>query len=167
MSRRIEVYPGRDAIIEFDPTLTFDCIDDCTWCCHHGVYCYYSDLEELANYANLEDATTTFRGERFIRRESQDHDHTATDGSSCRFLTEEGRCSLHATHDWKPTRCAVYPLAVEREGDALVVELRESAPDHCDGLHEGDQRLIDRLPAFLPPVLWELEEPASDRVLGR
>ncbi len=157
----VEVYPGREAVVEFDPSLTFECVDGCTWCCHHGVLLYGPDLHELAERADLGESTTTARGERFTRRESKDHDHTAADGAACHFLDGEGRCSLHAEGDWKPARCSVFPLSVRREGvDApLRVDVREEATEHCDGLDVSERRVLENLGAFLPPVLWEVPDP--------
>ena len=165
--RRVEVYPGREVIVDFDPGLTFECVDDCTWCCHHGVLLYDRDLIELAARAPLAETTTDFRGEKFVRRETKDRDdHVADDGQACAFLGEDGLCQLHLDddHDWKPTRCSVFPLAVSRQADGLHVDVRDSAHDHCEGLGVSDRRVIDELEAFLPELLWELEDPDSDRV---
>jgi hypothetical protein len=41
---RVEVHPDRYAVVDFDPELTFECVDECTWCCHHGVLLYGQDL---------------------------------------------------------------------------------------------------------------------------
>ncbi len=165
MSTRVEVHPGREAVVEFDPELTFECVEECTWCCHHGVLLYPSDFEGLASYADLAEATTSFRGEEFVRRESKDHTHVDEDGAACYFLREDGLCALHAEHDWKPTRCSIFPLAVEkREGD-LYVDVRESAREHCEGLDVSERRVIDNLDAFLPERLWELADPDTHREL--
>ena len=215
---RVEVYPGREVVVEFDPDLTFDCVDDCTWCCHHGVLLYDRDLIELATRANLAETTTDFRGETFITREEKTRDeHVADDGNACAFLRDDGLCSLHlgGDDDWKPTRCSVFPLGVWREASAedtgkgteggqtgdgtdsgqtgddadgglaadgtgggltddgtdagrpgdLHVGIRDSAHEHCEGLGVSDRRVIDHLDAFLPELLWELENPDSERVL--
>ena len=50
--RRVEVHPGKEVVVEFDPALTFECVEDCTWCCHHGVLLYEPDLLELAGCAS-------------------------------------------------------------------------------------------------------------------
>lgn len=164
--RRVEVHPGREAIVEFDPDLTFECIPECTWCCQHGVLLYDQDLEELADRAPIAASTTQFRGHDFVRREPKDREtHVADDGQACHFLRDDGLCSLHADHDWKPTRCSVYPLDVTKVDGEIRVSIRESAPDHCEGLAVSDRRLIDHLDAFLPPVLWELDNPDSHREL--
>jgi len=85
-TRRVEVYPDREVVVEFDPDLTFECVDDCTWCCHHGVLLYDRDLLELAQRANLAETTTEFRGEKFVTREAKDRDdHVAEDGHACAF----------------------------------------------------------------------------------
>ncbi|WIV65978.1 YkgJ family cysteine cluster protein [Natrialbaceae archaeon AArc-T1-2] len=167
-ARRVEVYPGREVVVEFDPELTFECIDDCTWCCQHGVLLYDRDLLELAARANLAETTTEFRGEKFVRRESKDRDeHVAEDGKACAFLREDGLCRLHleGEDDWKPTRCSVFPLGVWLEDGDLHVDVRDSAHDHCEGLGVSDRRVIDELEAFLPELLWDLENPDSDREL--
>ena len=163
----VEVYPGREAVVEFDPSLTFDCVDGCTWCCHHGVLLYGPDLHELAERADLSASTTEVRGERFTRREPKAHDHAAAGGAACHFLDGDGRCSLHAADDWKPARCSVFPLSVRREApDApLRVDVREAATDHCDGLDVSERRLVANLAAFLPAVLWELPDPDTRREL--
>ncbi|ELZ17657.1 hypothetical protein C476_14533 [Natrinema limicola JCM 13563] len=164
--RRVEVYPGREAVVEFDPDLTFECVDDCTWCCHHGVLLYDRDLLELAQRANLAETTTEFRGEKFVTREGKDRDdHVAEDGSACAFLREDGLCTLHLEEDWKPTRCSVFPLGVWLEDGDLHVDIRDSAHDHCEGLNVSERRVIDNLEAFLPELLWDLENPDSDREL--
>jgi hypothetical protein len=164
---RVEVYPGREAVVEFDPGLTFECVDSCTWCCHHGVLLYGPDLRELAERANLAETTTTVRGERFTTREAKDHEHTAEDGGACHFLDGDGLCSLHAADDWKPARCSVFPLAVRRErpDGPLRVSLREAATEHCEGLDVSERRVLDHLDAFVPPVLWELPDPDTRREL--
>ncbi|WP_255193390.1 YkgJ family cysteine cluster protein [Natronobeatus ordinarius] len=165
-SRRVEVYPGCEVVVEFDPALTFECVDDCTWCCHHGVLLYDRDLLELAQRANLAETTTDFRGEKFVAREPKAREeHVAADGHACAFLREDGLCTLHLEEDWKPTRCSVFPLGVWLEDDELHVDIRDSAHEHCEGLGVSDRRVIDNLEAFLPEVLWELENPDSDRAL--
>jgi hypothetical protein len=166
--RRVEVYPDREVVVEFDPALTFECVDSCTWCCHHGVLLYDRDLIELAQRANLAETTTDFRGEKFVTRESKARsDHVADDGKACAFLRDDGLCALHLDdeHDWKPTRCSVFPLCVWRAADGLHVDIRESAEDHCEGLGVSERRVIDNLAAFLPELLWDLENPDSERAL--
>ncbi len=163
---RVEVYPDCEVVVDFDPDLTFECVDDCTWCCHHGVLLYDRDLLELAERATLADTTTQFRGEPFVTREEKSRDtHVADDGQACAFLREDGRCSLHLEHDWKPTRCSVFPLGVRLEADGLHVDIRDSAHEHCEGLDVSERRVIDNLEAFLPELLWDLENPDSDREL--
>jgi len=163
---RVEVYPGKEAVVEFEPDLTFECVEGCTWCCHHGVLLYDDDYWELAERADLSASTTEFRGETFVRREPKDReDHVAEDGAACHFLTDEGLCELHDEHDWKPARCSVFPLAVRREDGDLHVDVRESAREHCDGLHETDRRIVDNLAAFLPELLWDLPDPDTRREL--
>ncbi len=165
-SPRVEVHPDCEVVVDFDPDLTFECVDDCTWCCHHGVLLYDRDLLELAQRANLAETTTDFRGEKFVTREEKDRDaHVAEDGHACAFLREDGLCTLHLEEDWKPTRCSVFPLGVRLEDGDLHVDVRASAHDHCDGLGVSDRRVIDNLEAFLPEILWELENPDSDREL--
>lgn len=165
-SRRVEVHPGREVVVEFDPDLTFECVDGCTWCCHHGVLLYDRDLLSLAQRANLAETTTDFRAEKFVAREAKERDeHVADDGHACAFLGDDGLCALHREHDWKPTRCSVFPLGVWLEDDDLHVDVRDSAHDHCEGLDVGDRRVIDHLDAFLPDLLWDLENPDSDRRL--
>ena len=161
-----EVYPGREVIVEFDPDLTFECVDECTWCCHHGVLLYDDDLLELAARANLAETTTQFRGEPFVKREGKDRDeHVAPDGNACAFLSDDGLCTLHLEEDWKPTRCSVFPLGVWREDDGLHVDIRDSAHEHCDGLGVSDRLVVEHLDSFLPELLWDLEDPDSDRML--
>lgn len=161
MSRPVEVYPGKEAIVEFDPALTFECVDDCTWCCHHGVLLYDPDFRELANHANLADVTTQVRGEDFVQTEEKEHDHTGEDGQACYFLREDGLCELHAEDDWKPARCSVFPLEVTVENGDVHVHVREEAHDHCDGLNVSERRVVDHLDAFLPEVLWDLRDPTT------
>jgi hypothetical protein len=164
--RRVEVYPGREVIVAFDPELTFECVPECTWCCHHGVLLYEEDFAGLADREPIDVATARFRGEDFVAREEKDReDHVGEDGSACYFLNDEGLCSLQADHDWKPTRCSVFPLAVTRADGDLRVSIRESAEEHCEGLDVSERRLIDNLDAFLPELLWELDNPDSRREL--
>ncbi len=164
--QRVEVYPGKEVVVEFDPGLTFECVEECTWCCHHGVLLYDRDLLELAQRANLAETTTQFRGEPFVTRESKERtDHVGDDGQACAFLREDGLCALHLEHDWKPTRCSVFPLGVWLEDDGLHVDIRDSAHEHCEGLNVSDRRVIDSLEAFLPELLWDLDNPDSDREL--
>lgn len=121
---------------------------------------YEPDLFELANYASLAEVTTEVRGNPFIRRSEKDReDYVDVDDYACHFLNDEGRCTLHAEHDWKPTRCSVFPLEVVAVDGEIVVDIRENAERNCEGLDETDQRLIDHLDAFLPPILWDIEIP--------
>lgn len=163
-TRRVEVYPDREVVVEFDPDLTFECVEECTWCCHHGVLLYDDDLIGLAQRANLAETTTDFRGEKFVTREEKDRDdHVAEDGCACAFLREDGLCTLHLEEDWKPTRCSVFPLSVWLEDGDLHVDIRESAHEHCEGLDVSDRSVIDNLEAFLPEILWDLDDPDSNR----
>ena len=170
----VEVHPGREAVAGFDPTLTFECVDDCTWCCQHGVLLYEPDFLELADCASLAEATTQVRGEDFVRKEPKDREeHVGDDGQACFFLRDDGLCSLHAEHDWKPARCSVFPLSVSveetdltsRDGGDIHVSVRETAHEHCEGLGVSDRRVVDHLDAFLPAVLWELDDPETRREL--
>jgi Fe-S-cluster containining protein len=164
--RRVEVHPGKEAVVDFDPALTFECVEECTWCCHHGVLLYESDLFELANHAPIADATTQARGEDFVRKESKDReDHVGEDGEACFFLREDGLCALHDEHDWKPARCSVFPLSVTVEDGDIHVSVRETAHEHCEGLDVSERRVIDNLDAFLPELLWELDNPETRRKL--
>jgi hypothetical protein len=164
--RRVEVHPGKEAVVEFDPDLTFECVDDCTWCCHHGVLLYEPDLLELADCASLSESTTQFRGEDFVRQEQTDREaHTNAEGEACFFLRDDGLCALHAEHDWKPARCSVFPLEVSVENGDIHVDVRAEAHEHCDGLHVSERRVIDNLDAFLPAVLWDLDDPTTLREL--
>ena len=167
----VEVYAGNEVVADFDPALTFECVEDCTWCCHHGVLLYEPDLLALADCANLGEVTTQFQGRDFVRQETKDRDdHVNEDGEACYFLRDDGLCSLHADHDWKPARCSVFPLEVtvdepgtltNRRGGDIRVSVREAAQDHCDGLHVSERRVVDNLDAFLPAVLWELDDPTT------
>ena len=164
--RRVEVYPGREVVVDFDPDLTFECVDGCTWCCHHGVLLYGPDFRELAEHADLGEATTQFRGEDFVRREPKEREEAvADDGGACYFLREDGLCSLHAEADWKPARCSIFPLEVRKRDGDLRVGVREEAREHCEGLDVSDRRVIDNLDAFLPELLWELDDPDTRREL--
>lgn len=164
--RRVEVRPGQEVVLEFDPSLTFECVDECSWCCHHGVLLYDDDLHGLAERVDITDTTTRVRGEPFVRKEPKDRDeHTGDDGCACAFLDGDGRCTVQATHEWKPTRCSVFPLEVWREEDGLHVDVRESAETHCDGLGVSDRQIVDHLASFLPPTLWEIENPDTERRL--
>lgn len=166
MSTRVKVYPDREVVVEFDPDLTFECVDDCTWCCRHGVLLYEQDLRELAEHADLADSTTRFRGETFVGREEKSRDdHIGEDGAACYFLREDGLCALHAEDDWKPARCSIFPLAVRKRDDELHVDVRDSAHEHCEGLGVSDRRVIDHLDAFLPELLWDLDDPDTRREL--
>ena len=158
---RVEVHPGKEAVVDFDPDLTFECVDDCTWCCHHGVLLYESDLFELAARESLDDAVTEFRGRDFVRQAAKDHDHAGADGQACFFLREDGLCALHDEHDWKPARCSVFPLEVSVADGDIHVGVREEAHEHCDGLDVSERRVVDHLDAFLPELLWELDDPTT------
>ncbi|WP_336325986.1 YkgJ family cysteine cluster protein [Halovenus sp. HT40] len=164
--RRVEVHPGKEAVADFDPSLTFECVDECTWCCQHGVLLYEPDFLELANCASLSEATTQVRGEDFIRKEEKDREeHVDDEGEACFFLRDDGLCSLHAEEDWKPARCSVFPLSVSVENGDIHVSVRETAHEHCEGLNVSERRVIDHLDAFLPAVLWELDDPETRRTL--
>ena len=164
--RRVEVHPGKEAVVEFDPELTFECVDGCTWCCHHGVLLYEEDLFELADHAPLSAATTEAHGETFVTKEQKDREHDVdADGQACYFLRDDGLCALHAEHDWKPARCSVFPLGVHVENGNIHVSVRETAREHCEGLNVSERRVIEHLDAFLPELLWELDDPATRREL--
>jgi len=170
--QRVTVHGNREVVVEFDPDLTFECVEECTWCCHHGVMLYERDVWELANFADLSEATTDLVGEDFVRREAKDREeHVGEDGGACYFLREDGLCALHTDHDWKPTRCSIFPLEVHvggetHDGDPEIhVSIREEAHEHCDGLDVSDRRVVDNLEAFLPEVLWELSDPETRREL--
>ena len=164
---RVEVHPGKEAVVDFDPGLTFECVDECTWCCHHGVLLYEQDFLQLAEVASLAEATTQVHGEDFVRREEKARDeHVDVDGRACFFLREDGLCALHAEHDWKPARCSVFPLHVTVAGGDIHVDVREEAHEHCEGLDVSERRVVDNLDAFLPAVLWDLDDPETRRVLG-
>ena len=143
--------------MDFDPGLTFECVEECTWCCHHGVLLYEPDLLELAGCTSLAETTTEFRGQDFVRKEAKDRDeHVGEDGEACYFLRDDGLCALHAEHDWKPARCSVFPLHVS---------VREAAREHCEGLGVSERRVVENLDAFLPAVLWDLDDPETRREL--
>jgi len=164
---RVEVYPGKEVVVDFDPSLTFECVDECTWCCHHGVLLYEKDLLELAARENLAASLTDQQGEPFVKREDKERDEFVdVDGAACYFLREDGLCALHAEHDWKPTRCSVFPLHVTVEDGDLHVAIREAAENHCEGLGVSERSVIDNLEAFLPELLWELDDPDTYRELG-
>lgn len=159
----VEVHPGCEAVVEFDPDLTFECVPDCTWCCHHGVLLYGADLRELAQRESLNDAVKQLRGRDFVQREEKDRDdYVSVDDHACYFLRDDGLCALHAEHDWKPSRCSVFPLEVHVENDDIHVSIREEAHTYCDGLDVSERRLIDHLDAFLPQLLWELDDPTTE-----
>jgi len=160
--RRVEVHPGCEAVVTFDPERTFDCVDSCTWCCHHGVLLYDPDYTELAEHADLTEATTTYRGRQFVPRENKDRTtHVAADGGACHFLRDDGLCDLHAEGDWKPTRCSIFPLEIAVENGDILVSIRDDAETHCEGMDVTDRRLIDNLDAFLPETLWDLPDPET------
>ena len=159
---RVEVHPGKEAVVDFDPDLTFECVEECTWCCHHGVLLYERDLLELAARESLSEAVSGFRGRDFVHREPKDHDHVGEDGRACFFLREDGLCALHAEHDWKPARCSVFPLAVTVEDGDIHVDVRDSAREHCEGLDVSERRVVAHLDAFLPELLWELDDPTTE-----
>jgi Fe-S-cluster containining protein len=160
---RVEVHPERYAVVDFDPSLTFECVEECTWCCHHGVLLYEQDLLELAARESLTDVIEEFRGRDFVRKEEKERDeHVGEDGAACYFLREDGLCALHAEHDWKPTRCSVFPLAVSVADGEIHVDVRDSAREHCEGLNVSERRVIEHLDAFLPELLWDLDDPSSD-----
>lgn len=166
MHRR-EVHPGCWAVLEFDPERRFRCVEECTWCCHHGVMCYERDVFALAEYDDLSAATEQIGGETFVRREAKSRDeHVAADGAACRYLRDDGLCAIQRAGEteWKPVRCRVFPLAVARDGEDLRVSIREEAHEHCEGLEVGDP-IGEQLPALLPEALWALENPDTHREL--
>jgi len=160
---RVEVHPGHNAVVEFDPSLTFECVDDCTWCCQHGVLLYEKDLLELAARESINDAVAQAHGRDFVRREEKEREeHVDEDGAACYFLRDDGLCALHDEHDWKPARCSVFPLEVHVEDGDIHVSVRDSAHEHCEGLNVSERRVVDNLDAFLPELLWELDDPTTE-----
>lgn len=158
-TQRVTVHGDREVVVAFDPDLTFDCVDGCTWCCHRGVRLSERDSRELSEHVDPEAATAEHDGDRFVKREEKDRpDHVDVDGAACYFLRGDGLCGLHAEHDWKPARCSLFPLAVSVDDGDLRVSVREDARAHCDGLDVGERRVIDNLEAFLPAALWELDD---------
>lgn len=169
-----EVHPGKEVVVDFDPDLTFECVEECTWCCHHGVYLYEEDFLQLAEVASLADSTTDVRGNDFVRREEKDRENdVGEDGEACFFLRDDGLCELQAETGWKPTRCWIFPLEVSvepgdvtaRAGGDIHVSVREEAHDHCEGLNVTDQRVVDHLADFLPELLWDLDDPKTRKRL--
>lgn len=160
--RRVTVHGDREVVVEFDPEITFECVDGCTWCCHRGVTLYEQDLQELAARVDPDESAKTVDGEERVRREDKDREeHVDVDGRACYFLREDGLCTLHDEHDWKPARCSVFPLQVSVENGEIHVSVRDDARRNCEGLDVSERRLIDNLEAFLPEVLWELDDPAT------
>lgn len=160
---RVEVYPGKEAVVEFDPDRTFECVDDCTWCCHRGVFLSDEEADRLADYADVEAVTTRVDGRTKIRREDKARtDHVDVDGRACHFLDDEGLCALQDEHGWKPTACSVFPLEVAIVDGAVHVDVRADAERNCDGLDVRDRRLVDHLDAFLPEGLWASDEPVRE-----
>ncbi|MFP4625002.1 MAG: YkgJ family cysteine cluster protein [Natronomonas sp.] len=164
---RVEVYPAREVVVDFDPDLTFECVDECTWCCHHGVLLYEPDLLALAERESLSRSVEQFQGREFVKRTEKpaDHPHTDDDGAACYFLDENGLCELHAKYDWKPSRCSVFPLEIYVHDGDIHVRVRDTAYEHCEGLDVSERRVIDHLDAFLPELLWELDDPTTKVVL--
>jgi Fe-S-cluster containining protein len=173
-ARTVEVHSGREAVVDFDPQLTFECVDGCTWCCHRGVVLHEPDLLALADCASVAAVTTEIEGGQSIRREEKARDeHVDVDGHACYFLRDDGLCALHAEHDWKPARCSVFPLSVSvesgdltaRKGGDIHVSVRDEAHDYCEGLDVSERRVVNHLDAFLPAVLWDLDNPDTQRDL--
>ena len=161
-TRRVEVYPDCEAVVEFDPDLTFECVPDCTWCCHHGVLLYEEDLLELAQRESINASVKEIRDRDFVKREEKDRDeYKDIDDYACYFLRDDGKCALHAEYDWKPTRCSVFPLEAHVENDEIHVSVRDEAHTYCDGLNVSERRVIDHLDAFLPRLLWNLDDPTT------
>lgn len=161
-ARRVEVHPGCEAVVDFDPDLTFECVPECTWCCHHGVLLYEDDLLELAKRESINASVKELRGRDFVKREEKDRDeYTDVDDHACYFLRDDGKCALHAEYDWKPTRCSVFPLEVHVENGEIHVSIRDEAHEYCEGLNVSERRVIDHLDAFLPHVLWNLDDPTT------
>lgn len=159
---RVEVHPGKEAVVDFDPARTFECVPECTWCCYHGVYLYENEFYVLAEHADLNETTTQYRGHDFIRREPKDRaEHVDIDGEACTFLDEQGHCELHADVDWKPARCSVFPLDVTVQDEEIHIGIRDDAERNCDGLGVSERRIVEHLDAFLPPVLWDVDDPTT------
>ncbi len=159
---RVEVYDGCEAVVEFDPELTFECVESCTWCCHNGVPLYEPEVSELAAREGL-DAVKRVGDREVVGREDKDReDHRSIDGRACHFLDDDGLCALQRDHDWKPVRCSVFPLSVHVEDGDLHVSLHDSARGYCEGLNVSERRLVDHLDAFLPRLLWELPDPTTE-----
>jgi Fe-S-cluster containining protein len=161
---RTTVHDGKEVVVEFDPSLTFECVDECTWCCQHGVLLYEKDLLELAARESINDPVTQAHGRDFVRREEKNREEHVDpeDGAACYFLRDDGLCALHAEHEWKPARCSVFPLEVHVEAGDIHVSIRDSAHEHCEGLDVSERRVVDNLEAFLPELLWELDDPTTE-----
>lgn len=153
---RVEVSPGREAVVDFDTIPTFECVDGCTWCCHRGVFLAESELAGLTQCVDPEPVTTTVDGRPKIGREPKVRaEHVDVDGRVCHFLNDDGLCALQAEHDWKPAACSVFPLEITVKPDGLHVSVRGDAERNCEGLNTSEHRLMDHLDAFLPESLWE------------
>ncbi|MFC6835155.1 hypothetical protein [Halomarina ordinaria] len=164
---RVEVHPGCEAVVDFDPDLTFECVESCTWCCHRGVPLYEDEAAGAppAARAAVERATRNVGGRDVVGREDKDREeHVDVDGRACRFLDDDGRCALHAEYDWKPARCSVFPLSVTVEDGEIHVDVHDAARTYCEGLGVSDRRVVDDLAAFLPRPLWEVDDPTSETV---
>ncbi|WP_254535683.1 hypothetical protein [Halomarina litorea] len=163
LHRRVEVHPGCEAVVEFDPDLTFECVPQCTWCCHRGVPLFDGERADLARYVDPEAVTARVGDRDVIGREDKGREeYVDVDGRACHFLGDDGQCGLQVDHGWKPARCSVFPLSVHVEGDDLHVSLHESAGQYCEGLNVSDWRVVDHLDAFLPRALWDLPDPTTE-----
>lgn len=123
---------------------------------------YESDFSALLDRESITDSVEPLFGREFITTIAQpDNEYADSEQRACYYLDSDGKCELHRTHDWKPTRCSVFPLEITVEDDELHVDIRDEARDHCEGLSVSDRRIIDHLDAFLPEVLWELDDPRT------
>lgn len=157
------MHPGCWVFVDLAPELTFECVESCSRCCHGGVLLYEQDRRELEAREPKADAVRWYRRWHFVTGEPKRRQaHVGEDGEACAFLRDDGRCALHARHDWKPTRCSVFPLAVTVSGGELHVTVRRFALEVCEGLGRGERRIVDGLAAFLPVLLWDLEDPSTE-----
>ena len=47
------------------------------------------------------------------------------------------------------------------ESGDIGVTVREEVHEHCEGLSASERRVVDNLEAFLPELLWDLEDPTT------
>jgi len=144
----------------------YDC-QGCTHCCRDLLVQLTSLDRRRIDQQNWSDKL----GVAPYIRHGQNHVLSHTPDGACVFLTDDGKCRIHAEHGLtaKPLACQLYPFTLEADADGLRIAMRFDCPTVARNTgsplakHRRDLgRLAAELAAALPSEMdasrarWEL-----------